>query len=183
MLQLPGSIVVTILLLTIFLVLVSALKYVVGDNFKRMRLTMTAFFFFIVATLTVAYYEFFFATLPFTIPAGVFGVLVGYVVGVRAAQTKLAMEGAAHYMQHFAHIRLRDITGGNWWAVINFYSVTGALVLINLVGLTTVIFHNLKPMTLATSAFGAFLIGSIVPYLAHLWSIKTRHTNNKRTSE
>ncbi|TSC68101.1 MAG: hypothetical protein G01um101456_740 [Parcubacteria group bacterium Gr01-1014_56] len=181
--QLPASITITVLLLTIFLGFITALKYAVADNFVRTRLIMTSFFFFIVATLTVAYSEFFFDTLPFTIPAGVAGVVVGYLIGVRAAQAKLAMEGAAHYMRHFAHIHLRDITQGNWWAVINFYSVVGALALINFVGLTTVIFHNLKPMSLATSAFGAFLLGSIVPYLAHLWSIKTRHTNKSSTSE
>ena len=144
---------------------------------------MTSFFFFIVATLTIAYSEFFFDTLPFTIPSGVAGVAVGYLVGARAAKAKLAMEGAAYYTRHFAHIHLRDITEGNWWAVINFYSVVSALALINFVGLTTVIFHNLKPMSLATSAFGAFLLGSIVPYLAHLWSIKTRQTKSSSTSE
>jgi hypothetical protein len=58
-----------------------------------------------------------------------------------------------------------------------------ALALINLVGLTTVILHNLKPMALLTSAFGAFLIGSIVPYLIHLWSIKIRQKRSKTTSE
>lgn len=148
-----------------------------------MRLVMTAFFIFIVTTLTISYWEFFFLTLPFTIPAGAFGVVVGYLIGVRADKAKLAAEGMAKYIKHFAHIHIRDIEHGNWWAVINFYSVMGALVLINLVGLTTVIFHNLKPMTLATSAFGAFLIGSIIPYLIHLWSIKTTQYTSKKTSE
>jgi hypothetical protein len=126
---------------------------------------------FIVATLTICFSDYFLATLPYTIPSGALGVGIGYLIGVRAAQAKLAAEGLAHYAEHFAHIHVRDIAEGNWWSVINFYSVASALVLINLAGLTTVLLHNLKPMALATSAFGAFLIGTIVPYLVHLWSL------------
>jgi hypothetical protein len=172
--QLPNSIILTIATLTLFFVFITALKYAVEDEFTRTRLVMTGFFIFIVTTLTISYYEFFFATLPFTIPAGIAGVLMGYIIGVRQAQAKLMAQGIAYYMRHFAHIHLKDIVEGNWWAVINFYSVISALALINFVGLTTVIFHNLMPLTLATSAFGAFLIGSIIPYLLHLWSIKAK---------
>lgn len=181
--QLPASIIATIAALTVFLSLVVVFKYAVSDKFTRMRLVMSAFFCFIVTTLTVSYWPFFFATLPYTVPAGTVGVLVGWLIGVRAAQARLAAEGAAHYLKHFTHIHLQDVAEGNWWAVINFYSVMSALILINLVGLTTVIFHNLKPMTLATSAFGAFLIGSIIPYLIHLWSINPRHRRTSATSD
>jgi hypothetical protein len=167
-------IVLTVAALTVFLVFITVLKFGVEDPFTRMRAGMTAFFLFIVATLTIAYYEFFFLTLPFTVPAGAFGVLVGYLVGVQADRAKLAAQGVARYTKHFAHIHIKDVEEGNWWAVINFYTVMGALGLINLVGLTTVIFHNLEPLTLITSAFGAFLIGSIIPYLFHLWNIKLR---------
>lgn len=167
-------IIATVAALTVFLVFLTILKFGVEDPFKRMRAGMTAFFLFIVATLTIAYFEFFFITLPFTVPAGAFGVMLGYLLGVQADRAKLAAQGAARYTKHFAHIHIKDVEEGNWWAVINFYTVMAALGLINLVGLTSVIFHNLEPMTLATSAFGAFLIGSIVPYLIHLWSIKPR---------
>jgi hypothetical protein len=171
MTALPSSIIITIALLTLFLCIITALKYAVADNFVRMRLIMTAFFVFIVATLTICFSDYFLATLPYTIPSGALGVGLGYLIGVRAAQAKHAAEGLAHYAEHFAHIHVRDIAEGNWWSVINFYSVASALVLINLAGLTTVLLHNLKPMALATSAFGAFLIGTIVPYLVHLWSL------------
>lgn len=179
----PFSVIATVAALTIFLCLITVLKFAVADEFTRMRAGMTAFFIFIVTTLTISYWEFFFLTLPYTVPAGAFGVLVGYVIGVRTAEAKLAMQGIAAYTKHFAHIHLRDIEEGNWWAVINFYSVMGALALINLVGLTTVIFHNTKPLTLLTSAFGAFLIGSIIPYLIHLWTIKVRQNRTKNTNE
>lgn len=177
---LVASITLVIAVLTIFLSFVIVLKYATEDAFTRTRLVMTAFFVFIVATLTLSYWQFFFDTLPYTLPAGIVGVLTGYLIGVRTAQAKLAAEGAARYLKHFAHIHLRDVLQGNWWAVINFYSVMGALALINLVGLTTIIFHNLKPMTLLTSAFGAFLIGTIIPYLIHLWTIRIRQ-NAKST--
>jgi len=180
--QLPVSIILTIAVLTAFLSFITVLKYAIADEFVRTRLIMTAFFFFIVATLTICFWQFFFDTLPYTIPAGLFGVLVGYVIGVRAAEAKLAAQGAAYYVRHLTHIHVRDVIEGNWWAVINFYSVVAALVLINLVGLTTVLLHNLKPMALATSAFGAFLIGSIIPYLFHLWNIRVplRRRTTKR---
>lgn len=169
--QLPVSIIIAVAVLTLFLVFITVLKYVVEDNFTRTRLMMSAFFVFIVATLTLSYSEFFFATLPYTIPAGLAGVLVGYLVGVRAAEERINAKGLAYYMRHFAHIHVKDISVLNWWSLINFYSVMSALLLINLVGFTTVILHNLKPMALLTSAVGAFLIGTIVPYLIHLWSL------------
>ncbi len=176
--QLPLSIIATIAVLTVFLSLVIVLKYAVSDHFTRTRALMTLFFFFIVTTLTISYSEFFFATLPYTIPAGFAGAIIGYLVGVRSAEQKLAMQGAAYYMEHFAHIHLKDVEKLSWWSLINYYTVVSALALINLVGLTTVIFHNLKPLTLFTSAFGAFLIGSIAPYLLHLWSISVRTNKN-----
>lgn len=176
-------IVLTVAALTLFLCFITVIKFAVEDQFTRTRAGMTAFFLFIVSTLTISYWEFFFTTLPFTIPAGFLGLIVGYLIGVRTDRTKLAMQGAAQYAKHFAHIHVKDVEQGNWWAVINFYTVMSALALINLVGLTTVIFHNLEPMTLATSAFGAFLVGSIVPYLTHLWTIKIRQNRSKKTSE
>ncbi len=183
MAELPASIIITIVVLTVFLIFITALKYAITDNFVRTRLMMTAFFLFIVTTLTISYWEFFFATLPYTIPAGLVGVFAGWVVGVRTAEQKLRTAGVAHYMEHFAHVEASELKKLTWWSLINFYSVMGALLLINLVGLTTVILHNLKPMTLLTSAFGAFLIGSIVPYLIHLWSIKKKHMSKSSTSE
>ncbi|MES2006503.1 MAG: hypothetical protein V4436_00175 [Patescibacteria group bacterium] len=174
MTSLPTSIIVTIAVLTVFLSSVVVLKYAVEDNFSRTRLMMTAFFFFIVTTLTVSFWEFFFATLPYTIPAGMLGVLAGFAIGVPAAEERLKKEGLSRYRHDFAQLEVKGIRGFHWWSVVNFYTAVAALVLINLVGLTTVLLHNLKPMALATSAFGAFMIGSIFPYLVHLWSIRTK---------
>ena len=170
--QLPSSIIITIAVLTIFLIFVVALKFAVEDNFTRMRLIMTSFFLFIVTTLTLSYYEFFFATLPYTIPAGFAGVIAGFLIGVPAAEERMKKEGLARYSQDFAQIEINGVKGFAWWSILNFYTVMGALILINLVGLTTVLLHNTKPMALLTSAFGAFLIGTLLPYLWHLWSIK-----------
>ncbi len=170
--QLPPSIILTIAVLTAFFIFIVAVKFGVEDRFTRTRLIMTAFFFFIVATLTISFWEFFFATLPFTIPAGIAGVVAGFLIGVPAAEERLKKEGVARYMQDFNHIEVKGVRGFQWWSVINFYTVVTTLALINLVGFTSVLLHNLKPMALLTSAFGAFLIGSILPYLLHLWSVK-----------
>ena len=172
--SLPPSIIITIAVLTVFLSLVVVLKYAVEDNFSRTRLIMSAFFFFIVATLSISFWEFFFDTLPYTIPAGLLGVVIGFLIGVPAAEERLKKEGLRKYREDFALVETKGFRGFQWWSVINFYTAMSALLLINLVGFTTVLLHNLKPMALVTSAFGAFMIGSIIPYLLHLWSIRAK---------
>jgi hypothetical protein len=142
---------------------------------------MSFFFIFIVATLSISFWDLAFMTLPYTIPALGIGILAGYVLGVRTERQKLAMQGLEHYMEHFAHIHLHDFRSFTWWSFINFYSVMGGLFLMNLVGLSNVIFSGVEMWAIATSVFGAFLIGTIVPYLAHLWSINVSDQRSKIT--
>src|SRR5262245_36732653 len=120
---LPISIIATIAILTLFLCLLLVLKYAVENNFVRARLIMTAFFWFIVATLTLSFGQYFLATLPYAVPAGFIGMFAGYFIGVREAEHKLAVQGLEHYMNHFAHIHDEDFKKFNWWSVINFYTV------------------------------------------------------------
>jgi hypothetical protein len=170
--QLPASITIVIALLAVFFIFITSLKYTALDNFTRTRLMMTSFFVFIVMTLSVSFWPFALATLPYTIPSFFLGALIGYMLGVRTEQEKLRAQGLAHYMEHFAHIHLHDIKSFTWWSIINFYSVMGGLLLINLVGLSTVIFRGAEMWAIATSGIGAFLLGTIAPYLVHLWSVK-----------
>jgi hypothetical protein len=181
--QLPLSITLVIALLTLFLCFVAGLKYVLLSNFMRTRLIMTSFFLFIVATLTISFWEYRIASLPYTIPAALIGLLLGYLLGVRTAQQKLRTSGMEHYMEHFAHVHAHDVAALNWWSIINFYTVMGGLLLINLVGLSTVIFGGDAQSAIRTSMVGAFLLGTIVPYLAHLWSIKAAHHAKSAMSE
>src|SRR6185503_15192921 len=106
-------------------------------------------------------WQFTLATLPFTIPTFGVGALLGYMIGVRAAEKRLNTEGLSHYMEHFAHIHLNTEKNVQWWSLINFYSIMGALILINLVGFTNVILGQNKTFAIFTSAVGAFLIGTI----------------------
>jgi len=181
--MLPVSIILTIAVLTVFFVYLLVLKYAVTHTFVRTRLIMTSFFFFIVVTLTISFWHYTVATLPYTIPAALIGVGLGYLIGVREAEMRLRMEGLSHYMRHFAHIHLKDLETFNWWAIVNFYSIGGALVLINLVGLSSVIFGGSEQWAILTSAVGAFLLGTLVPYLLHLWTIRTPHHSSSSTSE
>ncbi len=182
MYHLPGSIILTIAVLTFFLGLTVVIKYSVEKQFSRMRLIMTAFFFFIIATLTISFWQFTMATLPFTIPAWIIGAVVGYFTGVRAAEHRLKSEGQEHYMEHFAEVEMK---GGKfkWWDVVNFYTVASALILINLVGLSTVIFRGAEGWAIITSMGGAFLLGTIAPYLVHLWRIRVTHKATITKSE
>lgn len=170
-------------ILAAFLVALTVIKYAVHSAFSRTRAIMTLFFLFIVATLTLAFWPFAVATLPFSIPAFALGCVIGYLFGVRAAEEKLSMQGIEHYMEHFAHIHVRELSRLTWWSVVNFYSIMGALVLINLIGFSTVFNRGEELWADITSATGAFLLGTIAPYLIHLWTIKKRHARSKTTSE
>lgn len=171
--SLPGTIVLAIAVLAIFLSYLVVLKYTVRENFHRTRLSMTSFFFFIVVTLSLSFWNYTLATLPYAIPAFGAGLIAGYLVGVRGAEERLKKEGHAHYREHFAHLHVRGLSDMNWWTVINFYTIMGALALINLVGFSTVLMPS-ESLAIGTSAVGAFLLGTIAPYLMHLWSLSRR---------
>lgn len=181
--QLPLTITATVALLTLFLSILTALKYAVHSNFARTRAIMTLFFFFIVSTLTLSFWPFAIQTLPYSVPAFLAGCALGYVVGVRAAKEKLSMQGVEHYMEHFAHVHFHEIQKLTWWSLINFYSVMGALLLINFVGFSTVLHRDSLQWAIITSGVGAFLLGTIAPYLIHLWNIKAKHPKSNTTSE
>jgi hypothetical protein len=166
-----SSIIVVIALLALFLISITVAKYAVHNTFARTRFTMSALFLFIVLTLSISFWPWAALTLPYSIPALVLGMLLGYFIGVRTERQKLMTHGIEHYMERFAHIDHADVRNLTWWSVINFYSITGALVLINLVGFTNIILAGFPPFIIMTSALGAALIGSILPYLAHLWTI------------
>lgn len=171
--QLPGSIVLAIAVLAIFLSYLVVLKYTVHENFHRTRLSMTSFFFFIVATLSISFWQYAADTLPYTVPMFAVGIMAGYLIGVRGAEERLKKEGHEHYREHFAHVHVRGLRDITWWSVINFYTIMGALVLINLVGFSTVLVPS-ESLAIGTSAVGALLLGTIAPYLAHLWTIQRR---------
>jgi len=177
------AITAVIALLTIFLVVSNSFKYMALSNFSRTRLTMTMFFFYIVLTLTIAFGDYAYATLPYAVPAFCVGIVAGYLFGVKAAEQKLRAQGMEHYLEHFAHVHLTDVTTFSWWSVINFYTVMGALLLINLVGLSRVIFATASYTVVRTSAVGALLLGTIVPYLLHLWSIKAPQSAKTKIRE
>jgi len=181
--QLPASITITVAVLTIFLCFITVLKFTVEDDFTRTRLMMTAFFCFIVATITISFWQYSLVTLPFTTPAWLLGALIGYLIGVRTAEHRLKAEGLRHYTEHFAHVHIKELKTLTWWSIINFYTVMSALILINLVGLSTVIFQGSQNSAIITSSVGAFLLGTIAPYLLHLWTIKIRHPNKRTTSD
>jgi hypothetical protein len=180
---LPGSVILTIAVLTVFLMFVTGLKFAVSDRTLYTKLVMTGFFFFIIATLTISFWRYVLDTLPFTIPAAVVGALVGGLVGVRAAERRLAAEGVTDYMEHFAHIHLDELRQLRWWSIVNFYTVMMSLLLINFVGLANVLFDQSKNWAVAASTLGAFLLGTIAPYLIHVWSISTSAKTSSTTSD
>lgn len=158
--------------LIVFLVSLTAFKYTIKDRFSRVRLSMTAFLIFIFVTITISFLQYALYSLYFTIPAFFVGAVLGYRIGVHTERQKIATKGIEHYIEHFAHIRKADLKKMAWWSIVNFYSIIGALILINLIGLSLFIFPDLVEVALFTMTVAAFLIGTIVPYILHLWSIK-----------
>lgn len=161
---------IAIALLALFLITITIAKYVMSNKFTRTRFIMSELFIFIVLILSISFWPSVGITLPFTIPALIVGMLLGYFIGVRTEQQKLMMQGLERYMEHFAHIEHSDVEKLTWWTFINFYSVMCALVLINLIGFTNIILSGSPLFIIITSSVGAALIGSILPYLAHLWT-------------
>jgi hypothetical protein len=174
------SILIDLALLALFLISLTAAKYAFKDKFTRTRFIMTALFLYIVATLTVSFWHLAVDTLPFVIPAFIVGVVLGHLVGVRTEQQKIMMHGLERYMERFAHISKDDMRNFTWWSFVNFYSITCVLILINLVGITNVLLHGSRLLTIETSVVGAAFIGSIVPYLIHLWTLEYRHARGGR---
>lgn len=171
----PPSIIIVIALLAVFLIGITIVKYAVHDNFMRTRLQMTALFSFIVLTLSISFWPFAALTLPYSIPALLVGILLGYFIGVHTERQKLMMHGFERYMERFARIEHSDVKNLTWWSIINFYSIMCGLILINLVGFTNVILQGSPTFIIVTSAVGAAFVGSILPYLAHLWSFQLTH--------
>ena len=170
-----ASIVVVIALLAVFLIGITIAKYAIHNNFMRTRLTMSALFLFITLTLTISFWPSAPSTLPFTIPAALLGMILGYVIGVHTERQKLMVQGIENYMENFARIAPEDVKRLNWWSIVNYYSIMCGLVLINLVGFTNIILKGSPTFVIITSVVGALLIGSIVPYLAHLWTFQFTH--------
>jgi hypothetical protein len=179
--QLLVSTTVAIAALAGFFLFITALKYAIPDTFVRTRLIMSAFLVFMVITLTAAFWRSTLPSLTFSVPAFALGMLVGHVVGVRAAKERLMLEGAEHYMEHFAHIHISGEI--KWWSLINFYSIAGALLIINLLGLTVVIHNESQTWVMFTCAVGAFLVGTLTPYLIHLWTISAKENTRSTMSE
>src|SRR6266403_2977887 len=174
------SIILVIALLALFLISITVIKYAVADNFARTRFTMSALFLFIVCTLSISFWPSATMTIPYTAPAFMLGVLLGYFIGVHTERQKLMMNGAEHYMEHFAHIEHSDFKKLTWWSIVNFYSIICGLILINLIGFTNIILKGSPTFIVITSVVGAALVGSIVPYLAHLWSFRFSHSSLRK---
>jgi hypothetical protein len=165
------AVIAVLALLAIFLISVAAGKYAFKDNFVRTRFIMSALFIFITSTLTISFWPFALLTFPYALPALLVGIILGQRIGVHTEQLKIV----EHYMERFAHISHDDVTKLTWWSIINFYSIMCGLVLINLIGFTNIILGGSRTFIIATSVAGALFVGSIVPYLIHLWTIPFTH--------
>jgi hypothetical protein len=169
------TITIAVALLALFLISITIFKFAVKNTFTRTRFMMSTLFIFIVLTLSISFWPYAYLTLPYAIPALIVGMILGYAIGVRTARQKLMMQGIERYMERFAIIEHSDVKNLNWWSLVNFYSIMSGLILINLVGFTNVILKGNSTFIIFTSIVGAALIGSIIPYLAHLWTFPLTH--------
>jgi hypothetical protein len=176
------SVIIVIALLALFLISITVSKYAIQNNFVRTRFIMSALFAYIVITLSISFWPFALLTLPYAIPAALLGMALGYFIGVRTERQKIVMNGVEHYVEHFAHVNPKDFKNLPWWSIINFYSIMAGLILINLIGFTNIILQGSPAFIIATSVVGAAFIGSIFPYLIHLWLFHVHHVPTTQES-
>lgn len=170
-------------LLAAFLITIAAVRYAIADDFRRTRLIMSALFLFIVSTLTISFWPYAGLTFNYSFPALLIGIILGQIIGVRTEQQKIVEQGIERYAERFAHIHKEDVKRLTWWSIINYYSISCGLILINLIGFTNIILHGSEQFIIATSVVGALFTGSIIPYLIHLWSLSfTHHITRRRAA-
>lgn len=170
-----SAITAVIALLAAFLVSIPVVKYAIRDDFSRTRFIMSELFLFITATLTISFWPYAGLTFNYSFPSFLVGIILGQIIGVRTERQKIIEHGVEHYMEHFAHINKRDAQKLTWWSIINFYSIMAGLVVINLIGFTNIILRGTPLFIIGTSMVGAAFMGSIVPYLVHLWMLEFTH--------
>lgn len=164
----------SIALITTFLIAATAIKYgMEKSTFQRNRAIMTLFMVFITITLGISFPQYLTSSLVYVISSLIVGMIIGHAVGVEAAKKKLTVQGMEYYMEHFAHIHIHDVKKMTWWSVINFYTVMIALFMINLIGLSTVIYKT-EIWAVISLCAGALLLGTLLPYILHLWTLKSK---------
>lgn len=178
-----SAIIAVLAILAAFLISVPASKYMIHNNFKRTRLIMSAFFLFVVAALSISFWPYGMMTFNYSFPAILMGIILGQIIGVRTEEQKEMEQGVEYYLEHFAEIKPEDLKNLSWWSIVNFYSIMCGLVLINLIGFTNIILKGSPAFIIATSSIGAFFVGTIVPYLIHLWAHPVRERLNNRKNE
>jgi cytochrome bd-type quinol oxidase subunit 2 len=170
-----AAITAVIAILAAFLISLAVAKYTIKDNFVRTRLIMSALFLFITTTLSISFWPYALLTFNYSFPSFLIGIILGQIIGVRTEQQKIVEHGIERYAERFARVSAEDVKKLTWWSIINFYSIMCGLVLINLIGFTNIILHGSPAFIIATSMVGALFVGSIVPYLIHLWTVRLRH--------
>lgn len=158
--------------LVIFLCLVVVLKYAIKGNFTRTRIILTLLLGFLVAVVLLAFWQHIAASATTMLTAFLLGVLIGERGGVRPAQRKIATEGVRYYMEEFVHTSKEELKAFTWWSIVNFYAIMCALIMMNLVGLSRILFDGNMYLATGVVAFGAFLIGVTLPYVIHLWRVR-----------
>jgi hypothetical protein len=165
------AVVTALAALVIFLCLVTVLKYAIRGNFTRTRVILTLLLVFLVAVVLLAFWQYIAASATTMFTTFLLGILVGERAGVRPAQRKIAIDGVQHYMEHYITSNKDEIKTLTWWGLVNFYAIMCALIMMNLIGLSRILFEGNRELAIAVVALGTFLIGTIVPYIIHLWRV------------
>lgn len=166
------AVVTALAALVIFLCLVTVLKYAIRGNFTRTRIIMTALLFFLVAVVLLAFGPYITESATTMFTAFLLGLFIGERAGVRPAQRKIATDGVQHYIEHYVTDNKDEIKTLTWWSIVNFYAILCALIMMNLIGLSRILFEGHTTIAIGVVAFGAFLIGTILPYIIHLWRVR-----------
>jgi hypothetical protein len=160
--------------LSAYLFFLLLMKHRTRSSFALTRITLTSFVVFAFLTLFVVYWRFVIDEAVWASIALLAGTFVGRFLAVEASQKRIAEEGLGNYFEHYLHIHIKSLHKVEWYSLVNVHTIIVALVLINMLGLNELIFES-PEWTRFSIVFANFLVGTCIPYMIHLWTLKAPH--------
>lgn len=171
--------IITVGLISTYLLSLLYAKHTVRSSFMLTRVTVSAFVVTMFTVLFIVYWQY---VVDYAVSASfalLAGTLVGHFLAVEVERHKISERGLAHYVEHYLHVHVKTLDNLEWWSVVNVHTIIVTLLLVNIIGLNELIFDS-PEWTRFIIVASNFLIGTTIPYLIHLWTIKPPHVVHTR---
>lgn len=174
------QVIISIGLLSAYFFFLLLMRHAVRNHFLITRFTITAFIVYMFATLIVVYWTPMMDNAVQGSVAFLAGLVLGRFMAVTVERRKIAEEGLSNYLEHYLHIHIKSLENLEWWSIVNVHTVIVTLIFIDLLGLNRTVYDS-APATLFIVVLALFLVGTVIPYAVHLWTIKASHFHKKLT--